>query len=171
MQAQRVLRIGVDHGATGALLGKLGALVPTDRMGEADLENLRGTKARSQALLLAGTGRDERARAVLVKALERDPGNKWLLHDLVNRHLAVRDVREARVYLDELLSQEPSTPKAQLAEARVLAEEGRLAEAYTVASTIPSDGSDLDLEAMRRDLLVRSTIARVVQQAGVASTP
>lgn len=157
----------VDEASTYDL--RLQKLSPSAKMGEADLESLRVTKARSQALLLAATGRDERAREVLVKALERDPGNKWLLHDLVNRHLAVRDAREARVYLDELLSQEPSTPKAQLAEARVLAEEGRLAEAYKVASTIPSDGSDLDLEAMRRDLLVRSTIARVVQQAGVGN--
>lgn len=148
---------------------RLQKLPATPSMTEVEQRTLRVTKARAQALVYAGAGRDERAREVLVKALERDPGEKWLLHDLVNRHLAVRDVREARLYLDELLAQEPNAPKAQLAEARVLAEEGRLAEAYKVVSSIPSDGSDLDLEAMRRDLLTRSTIARVVQQAGVGN--
>lgn len=148
---------------------RLQKLAPTPKMSADEQETLRVTQARSQALLLAGAGREEKARAVLVQALGRDPGSKWLLHDLINRHLATRDVREARTYLDELLSQDGKAPKAQLAEARVLAEEGRLAEAYKVATAIPSDGSDLDLEAMRRDLLVRSTIARVVQQAGVGN--
>lgn len=148
---------------------RLQKLPATATMTEVEQRTLRVTKARAQALLLGAAGRDERAREALVKALERDPGEKWLLHDLVNRHLAARDVREARAYLDELLAQEPNAPKAQLAEARVLAEEGRLAEAYKVVSAIPSDGSDLDLEAMRRDLLTRSTIARVVQQAGIGN--
>ena len=66
-------------------------------------------------------------KALRDETLKKD---KWLLHDLVNLHLSMRDVRAARARIDALLALQPTMRKAQLDEARVLAEEGRFGDAY-----------------------------------------
>lgn len=174
---EAVLKKHPNHVA--ALRGMIRVLIEMDREGEAAQLNARLAKVEAKtepeqnrrnaeslrwlAAIERSAGRHEDALQLLDEARQVDPGDAWVLHDLVHVHLAVGNVEEARWVVEELLRLEPDMLEVQLARACVLAEEGRLEEALDVSLAIPTDGTHVGLDGFVRELQVRVELERLLE--------
>lgn len=120
---------------------------------------------RVQAAIDRTTGALEKAQALLEDARRSDPENQWVLLDLIQVHLMRRQVGEARDALATLqaLQAAPSI-ETRLAEVRVLAEEGRIFEAYERVCAIPTDDSNADVIVLKSKLKAETTVATAMRR-------
>ncbi|MCA1825655.1 MAG: BCSC C-terminal domain-containing protein [Myxococcales bacterium] len=121
-------------------------------------ELLRQQAAHSMAAHDLGT-----ARRQLMQAREVEPSDAWVLHDLANVLLQLGDPRQADPVVARLLELAPEEPESRATQARVLAAEGRDAEALQVLNGLRSN--DKGLIALRRRLEVQVEVPQVLSLA------
>ena len=105
-----------------------------------------------------------RARAELEEARRLDPGNVWVLHDLADLLIEARAYAEARPVVEALVAAAPDLVPARVVEARLLAAEGRSADALAIIAPLPST-RDPAIAALRRRLEAQVRVPALLAQA------
>ncbi|HYS81813.1 MAG TPA: tetratricopeptide repeat protein, partial [Anaeromyxobacteraceae bacterium] len=126
---------------------------------------LRAEGGRARARKTRAAGDLSGARAELEGARRADGSDVWVLHDLANVLLELRDPEAARPVVADLLRVAPALPESRALEARLLDAEGRPAEALEALSHIAPPPRDPPTVALRRRLEVMVQVPALVQQA------
>lgn len=128
-------------------------------------ERLRSEMMRHQAAYATSLGDFNQAEQVLTDAATIDPGNEWVLFDLLNAYLETGDVGNARETMDNLLRLAPDLPQFRLANARLLAEEGKYNDAIAVIESTRAEELSTDMTSLRRRLEVQIQATMAVRKA------
>lgn len=144
------------------LNARLAKVMASKQLGK---EQIAAHKLRTAAAVASKAGDLDKAAKLLEEAIKNMPKDQWLWLELMGIQLQQNKPIEARATLKRLLEIAPDLPEAKVAEARLLAAEGKLAQALELLKKLKDARLKAGAEMLRKTLEVRLATARIVRDA------